>query len=95
MFKGGSEELFPFLLACDEYNCSVYFENEKISYEKKPLTENGMANVELAIYASIANDPKMVNDYIRYLGNFEAMKWENVSYEPILKAEQTGKGDSE
>lgn len=65
-FTGGAEELFPFLYACRELNCTVVFENEGITH--KPDDDNKMEQqLILSIYATIAAEPKIANDYIRYL----------------------------
>lgn len=63
-FTGGAMELFPFLKACEEYNCTVFFENEGLFVKPNYPIED---NVRLSIYASIAENPKIANDYIRYL----------------------------
>lgn len=63
-FTGGAIELFPFLKACEEYNCAVLFENEEIFIKPNYPIED---NIRLSIYASIAENPKIANDYIRYL----------------------------
>lgn len=65
-FKGGCEELFPFLLECKEHECSVEFENEGIVVDKNG--ESNIGDVGLSIYATLANDPKICVDYIQFLG---------------------------
>jgi hypothetical protein len=64
-FKGGVGELFPFLYMCRELNCTVVFENEGIKVI--PDDRDIMQNTQLSIYATIAMEPKIVNDYIKYL----------------------------
>lgn len=65
LFEGGCLELFPFLQACKEYNCTVCFANEDLTV----IPNSGTAtNMLLSIYATIAENPKFANDYIRYLG---------------------------
>lgn len=81
MFKGGCDELFPFLAACESLNCTVIFENEKIKVT--PKGDNAFQNVTLSFYAFIAEQPKMVNDYLRYLQNIEKMNWVNGVHEAI------------
>lgn len=64
-FKGGVGELFPFLYVCRELNCTVVFENEGIKVS--PDDRGSMQNIQLSIYATIASEPKIANDYIKYL----------------------------
>lgn len=67
-FNGGAEELFPFLYGCKKLKCTVVFENENITV--KPCDENeAHQNLLLSFYAMIAKEPKIANDYIRYLSN--------------------------
>ena len=73
MFKGGCIELFPFLAACSAMNCVVIFDNEDITI--KPNDDDSMQKVILSIYACIAEQPKIANDYIRYLANIDKMNW--------------------
>jgi hypothetical protein len=64
-FNGGAEELFPFLFGCKKLHCTVVFENEGITvYPNDDATEQ---SILLSFYAMIAKDPKIANDYIRYL----------------------------
>lgn len=71
VFSGGNMELFPFLAACKELNCTVYFKNEDITV--LPESDN-FDNVVLSIYAAIAQNPKIAEDYIRYLSHYEEMQ---------------------
>jgi len=73
MFKGGCDELFPFLYACRKMNCTVKFANEQI--EVKPDCRSIAQDIELSFYAATAKHPKIANDYVRYLGNLSLMKW--------------------
>ena len=73
MFKGGCDELFPFLYACRKMNCTVKFANEQI--EVKPDCCSRAQDIELSFYAATAKHPKIANDYVRYLGNLSLMKW--------------------
>lgn len=77
MFKGGCDELFPFLYACEKENCVVVFENENITVNSQGAFEN----LILSIYASIAQNHKVGDDYIRYLGNIYDMSWDKVKTE--------------
>lgn len=72
MFKNGCKELFPFLYACKEYNCTVYFVNENLTVTPY---EEVYQNMLLTIYAHIAEYPKIANDYIRYLSKIDDMTW--------------------
>lgn len=83
MFKKGCTELFSFLFACEQYNCTVIFENEDIKIS--PQDDNSFLKTELAMYATIAENPKVVSDYISYLNNSEKMIWVKGVREPILK----------
>ena len=65
-FTGGAEELFPFLYACRELNCTVVFKNEGITHKPDNDEDIGQQLI-LSVYASIAAEPKIANDYIRYL----------------------------
>jgi hypothetical protein len=66
-FAGGTEELFPFLYACEKRNCTVVFENEDITVA--PDSKGIAQDVLLTFYASISKNQKIVNDYIRYIVN--------------------------
>lgn len=72
MFKGGHEELFPFLFVCRIKNCTVVFDNEDITVAPK---EDVFQNFLLSIYAHVAESPKIANDYMRYLSNLDEMNW--------------------
>lgn len=74
MFKEGCKELFPFLAACSEYNCTVCFKNEGITVEPKSELFN---QVVLTTYMSLVEVPKIANDYLRYLGNIDSMRLES------------------
>lgn len=90
MFKEGCDELFSFLFACRETNCTVVFDNENL---KVVPGEEGLAqNIMLSMYAYIAVSPTIVENYMRYLLNIDKMNWEaceNVKgeQEPILERE--------
>ena len=62
-FEGGYTEIFPFLCACDEYNCTVVFENEDITVVPKDTNNN----LIISIYAMLIENPKPFDDYIRYI----------------------------
>lgn len=83
MFKGGCEELFPFLLACREMRCVVEFENEQIIVDYNGENKT-VQDFVLSIYAHIAEHPKIAEDYIRYLSNLDKMNWVKGVHEPIL-----------
>lgn len=86
MFKGGCQELFPFLLACREMKCVVEFENEQIivDYSNENKT---VQDFVLSIYAHIAEYPKIAEDYIRYLRNIDKMNWVKGVHKPILEGD--------
>lgn len=81
MFKGGHIELFSFLAACREMNCTVVFDNEEITIG---LKDEILQDFVLSIYAHIAESPKIANDYMRYLANLDKMNWVKGVHEPIL-----------
>ena len=56
--------MFSFLYTCKKMNCTVYFVNEDISVEPD---SDEMLDMRLAIYVSLAVDPKMAEDYARYV----------------------------
>lgn len=77
MFKGGCDELFPFLYGCRKENCIVIFDNEKITVDEDNPVE--YQNLLLIMYISAMN--KIGNDWIKYLGKIDDMKWDNVFVE--------------
>lgn len=77
MFKDGGTELFSFLFACQELNCTVYFKNEEITVTPEKDVYQDML---LSIYAMIAQSPKIANDYISYLTFINDMTWDKISY---------------
>ena len=60
-FRNGFEELNSFLNACSVANCTVKFLNENIT------AVPGESRMLLTIYATIAADPKIAEDYMLYL----------------------------
>jgi hypothetical protein len=66
-FKGGNEELFPFLYGCQKKNCTVVFKNENITVKPKNDENKTAQSIQLSLYALIAKEPKIVEEYIRYL----------------------------
>ena len=72
MFKGGSEELFPFVHVCKEKNSTLYFENEDITI--KPDADV-YSNIPLTFYGTIAAYPNVAIQYMRYMMNIDKMKW--------------------
>lgn len=76
MFSGGAEELFSFLFACEKLNCTVVFENEKITVT--PDRDDTYTKLRLSLYADVAKGSKVVNDYLKYLSHIENMTWDKV-----------------
>ena len=66
------QDLFTFLHGCEQMNCTVVFDNEDI--EVKPESDP-YKSLLLAIYSHIAEHPKIVSDYVRYLANKDKMTW--------------------
>lgn len=81
MFES-NDELYPFLVACKDYNCKVFFENEKLII---PPNGDFYNTMELFCYTVLMNCRKIGDDYIRYLGNLDKMNWVKGVHEPILK----------
>jgi hypothetical protein len=73
-----NEELYPFLAACKEYNCKVFFENEKLIVSPNDGIET---TIELFAYSTVVSCRKIGNDYVRYLSNLSLMKWAKESNE--------------
>ena len=70
---GECDEFFSFLHACSELNCTVVFENEDITI--RPGKLEMVDQLRLAAYTQIAQQPKLAEDYIRYLGNLALKRW--------------------
>ncbi len=73
MFTGGAVELFSFLCVCKHRNCTVVFDNEDITVPPKHDT---LSSAILTLYISLRENPKPAEDYLRYLTNYDKMKWE-------------------
>lgn len=73
MFEGGCIELFSFLHACRETNCTVIFDNENLTVV--PDEVEWAQNLMLSMYAHIAESPTIAEDYMRYLLNLDKMDW--------------------
>ena len=65
-------ELYPFLAACEAYNCTVFFENEKLIV---PPKEDEVTRVKVLCYAAVMTCREVGDAYVRYLGNLAQMKW--------------------
>lgn len=78
MFKGGPEDLFPFLYECQIESCTVVFDNENITVYPK---SDSYQNVTLSLYSWLGSNPKIFNEYSRYMLNIDKMKWP----EPVSK----------
>lgn len=66
------DELYPFLAACEAFNCTVFFENEKLIIPPKADVET---KIKLFCYAAVMNCREIGDAYVRYLGNLALMKW--------------------
>ena len=69
-------EYYPFLRACEAYNCTVHLANENITI--KPHDDDLIRHVKEAIYFQIAETPQIVEQYIKYLLNKESMSWDSM-----------------
>lgn len=76
MFEGGRMEYYPFLRACEAYNCTVHLANENITI--KPHDDDLIRHVKEAIYFQIAETPQIVEQYIKYLLNKESTSWDSM-----------------
>ena len=81
MFES-NDELYPFLAACEAFNCTVFFENEKLIV---PPKYDEIIRLKLLCYATVMNCREVGDAYVRYLGNLARMKWVEGEHEPILK----------
>lgn len=81
MFKSNTE-LYPFLKACEDYNCTVFFENEKMIVPPKADDET---RLKILCYSTVMNCREIGDAYIRYLCNLAKMQWVDGEHEPILK----------
>ena len=70
-----NEELYPFLAACKAYNCTVFFENEKLIL---PPAADKETQVRLMAYATLASCREIGDAYVRYLGNLAKAEWKEV-----------------
>lgn len=68
-----NEELYPFLAACKEYKCVVFFENEQLVV---PPIDDMAKTIEVFAYSTVISCRKIGDDYVRYLGNLARMQWE-------------------
>lgn len=75
------EEVFAFLHCCEKADCSVYFHNEDIS-----VASTGVMNVPeiaIAMYMHMKDNPKMVEDYFRFLLKSSRGEWATDQVEVI------------
>lgn len=70
-----NDELYPFLAACKEYNCKVFFENEKLIVSPEDDINN---TLEVFSYTVVMNCREIGDAYVRYLANLSKMKWTEV-----------------
>lgn len=63
-FSGGPVELFSYLHEQKKAGNTVAFANEGITITPE---STGQEHVALAVYAAIAENPRVVEDYVRYL----------------------------
>jgi hypothetical protein len=81
IFKS-NEELYPFLAACRGYNCTVFFENEKLII---PPKDDINKTLEVFSYSVLITCPKIGDDYVRYVSSVAKSEWVQGEHEPILK----------
>lgn len=63
-FSGGPQELFSYLFEQRRAGNTVVFTNEGMTVTPDASISE---QVSLAVYASIAENPRVVEDYVRYL----------------------------
>ena len=68
-----NDEFYPFLAACKDFNCTVFFENEQLTI---PPDGGFEKTIEIFAYTTVMNCRKIGDDYVRYLGNLARMQWE-------------------
>lgn len=73
MFSECHTEYYLFIHACSELNCTVHLENEGLTI--KPGDDDMVRRVKELSYFQMAQCPKMVEHYLRYLLNQDKMKW--------------------
>lgn len=81
MFES-SVELHSFLYACEQYNCTVFFTNEKLMISPNHDTAE---RLHLLCYEVIIDCREVGDAYVRYLGEQSKMTWSKGEHEPILK----------
>lgn len=75
------EELYPFLAACQAFNSTVFFENERMIV---PPHADMMTELKVMCYVNVACCREIGDAYVRYLGNLAKMNWVQGEHEPIL-----------
>ena len=68
-----TEEVFAFLHVCEKADCSVYFRNEDISVNKMGVMS--VPEIAIAMYMHLKDNPKMVEDYFRFLLKSSSGEW--------------------
>ena len=69
-----NDELYPFLAACETFNCTVFFDNEKIIVP--PKMDEG-TRLKLLCYSTVMNCREIGDAYVRYLGDLAKTNWVN------------------
>ena len=67
-------DIDPFLTHARKMNCTVIFENEKIEV----VPNDNESIIKIGIFKTIIANKEIANAYLRYLGNIDKMRWENV-----------------
>ena len=66
-------EVYSFLHACEKADCSVYFRNEDISVNSMGVMS--VPEIALSMYMHLKENPKMVEDYLRYTMKVASKEW--------------------
>lgn len=65
-------EFYSFMGACEAFECEVYFVNEDFTVYPKTDTFDSL---RLLAYATVMDNRKIGDDYIRYLSNLAKTNW--------------------
>jgi hypothetical protein len=68
-----STEVYAFLHGCKKENCSVCFQNEDICVNKDGVMN--IPEIAIAVYMHMKNNPKMVEDYLRFVLKSNNKEW--------------------
>lgn len=76
-----TDEVYAFLHVCKKEHCSVCFQNEGINVDRE-----GVMNVPviaISMYMHLKENPKMVEDYLRFATKVASKEWATDQVEVI------------